>query len=76
MSECLRYHLKFKSFELLNKLYAVASEYYGEEIVFKEPLTVKYMSQIVEAVLPEEQENSIRIIIEHLFKTEEQLSFE
>ncbi len=33
--ECLKFQLKFKSFELINKLYQHASEYYGEEITFE-----------------------------------------
>jgi|JI9StandDraft_1071089.scaffolds.fasta_scaffold325822_2 hypothetical protein len=45
--------LKFKSFELINKLYENASSFYEEEIVFEEPLMVKHMSQIVAAALPE-----------------------
>lgn len=54
VAQCLRHQLKYKSFELVNKLYQHASAYYEEDIEFEEPITVKHFSQIVSAAMPDQ----------------------
>lgn len=44
--------------------------------MFEEPLEVKYMSQIVKAALPEEDEAGVRVIIHNMFGLEPSIAYE
>lgn len=76
MAEVSKHHLKYKSYEIIHKLYENASKYYQEDLQFEGTLLLTHMAQVVKAALPDYKEEEIEVVIKNLFGDKQDLTFE